>query len=168
MGFSHMGFCVPQHKFDETVSFYLAALQPLGYKEMMRPVDNVVGLGVYYPDFWITGVKSDDNQDADEDSKQQKPLHVAFSTNSRELVHAFYDAALKAGAKCNGKPGPRPQYTRLYYASFVLDPVGNNIEAVCMWPAWTHWRYWFGTGVFGKSGTRTVEGTTGDQPPESS
>ena len=73
-------------------------------------------------------------------------------------MHAFYDAAIKAGGKCNGAPGPRPQYTRLYYASFILDPVGNNIETVCMWPGWTHWRYWFGVGVFGKTTTKAVTG----------
>ncbi|EEP78402.1 predicted protein [Uncinocarpus reesii 1704] len=158
MGFSHVGFCVPQHKFDETVSFYLAALQPLGYKEMMRPVDNAVGLGVYYPDFWITGVKpeagsADGENEGDEQETQRKPIHIAFSASKRELVHAFYDAALKSGGKCNGAPGLRPQYTRFYYGSFVLDPMGNNIETVCMWPAWTHWRYWFGMGVFKKKKT---------------
>lgn len=68
----------------------------------------------------------------------------------REYVHAFYDAALKNGGKSNGGPGVRPQYTRFYYAAFVFDPAGNNIEAVCMWPAWCHWRYWLGMGVFGR------------------
>lgn len=64
----------------------------------------------------------------------------------RNLVHAFYTAALRAGGKCNGLPGPRPHYFRTYYAAFVLDPVGNNIEAVCLWPGWTHLGYWFGMG----------------------
>ncbi|EEH21278.1 hypothetical protein PABG_03509 [Paracoccidioides brasiliensis Pb03] len=150
MGLSHIGFCVPAARFDEVVAFYKAALAPLGYKEHMRPVENVVGLGVYYPDFWITGVKAEDYNREEDGDVSMKPAHVAFDTNNRAFVHAFHTAALEAGGKCNGPPGPRPQYHKLYYASFVLDPVGNNIEAVCMWPAWTHWRYWAGSGVFSK------------------
>jgi catechol 2,3-dioxygenase-like lactoylglutathione lyase family enzyme len=57
-------------------------------------------------------------------------FHVAFRAQSREHVQAFYLAALKAGAKDNGAPGPRPQYTENYYACFVLDPDGHNIEAM--------------------------------------
>ena len=90
MGFSHIGFCVPHHKFDETVAFYLSALAPLGYKEHMRPVDNVVGLGVYYPDFWITGVKDGEaeaegqgEEDATAAQTNRKPIHIAFSANSK-------------------------------------------------------------------------------------
>lgn len=51
--------------------------------------------------------------------------------NKRALVDAFYQAAIAAGAKDNGKPGPRPQYSANYYGAFVLDPDGYNIEAVC-------------------------------------
>ncbi|KAK2735713.1 hypothetical protein FQN57_001162 [Myotisia sp. PD_48] len=146
MGFSHIGICVPQEKFDETVSFYLATLAPLGFKEHMRPLPNTVGLGVWYPDFWITGVP----MSASTEGKEVvcAPTHVAFDVNNRSLVHAFHDAAIKAGGKDNGAPGLRPQYARFYYGSFVYDPAGNNIEATCMWPAWTHWKYWFGLGVF--------------------
>jgi hypothetical protein len=72
----------------------------------------------------------------------------------RNVVHAFHDAALKAGGKCNGKPGLRPQYMRWYYGGFVLDPAGNNVETVCIWPGWTHLGYWFGMGAaFGKQKT---------------
>jgi len=56
--------------------------------------------------------------------------HIAFRANSKEQVNNFYEAALEAGAKCNGAPGPRPQYTEGYYAAFILDPSGHNIEAV--------------------------------------
>ena len=48
----------------------------------------------------------------------------------KKLVRAFHDAAMKAGAKDNGPPGPRPQYVWFYYAAFVIDPVGNNIEVM--------------------------------------
>ncbi|KAK2795456.1 hypothetical protein FQN52_005223 [Onygenales sp. PD_12] len=148
MPISHIGLSVPLSRFNETVTFYKSALAPLGYKEHLRPVENVVGLGAMYPDFWITGVKDDD--DDDEPAQQQPSVHVAFSIKHRALAHAFHAAALAAGGECNGGPGPRPQYHRFYYAAFVRDPVGNNIEAVCMWPAWTHWEYWVGWGVFGK------------------
>lgn len=57
-------------------------------------------------------------------------VHVAFRVKSKELVAAFYQAALDAGGQDNGKPGPRSDYTPGYYASFVLDPDGYNIEAM--------------------------------------
>ena len=56
--------------------------------------------------------------------------HLAFQAADREMVEAFYQAALAAGGKDNGAPGERPNYHPGYYAAFVLDPDGNNIEAV--------------------------------------
>ncbi|KAM5452142.1 putative lactoylglutathione lyase [Microsporum audouinii] len=156
MGFSHVGLTVPDDKFEETVSFYLTALAPLGYKEKLRPHPKVVGMGVCYPEFWIasSAVPSASASEDDTATPGKEVVfgstHIAFSTGSRELVHAFYEAALKQGGKSNGDPGVRPQYTRFYYAAFVFDPAGNNIEAVCLWPAWCHWKYWFGMGVFGR------------------
>lgn len=58
-------------------------------------------------------------------------FHMAFRAKSREQVRQFYEAALAAGGKCNGAPGSRPQYTATYYAAFIIDPSGHNIEAVC-------------------------------------
>lgn len=58
-------------------------------------------------------------------------VHVAFGAPDRETVHAFHAAALAAGGVDNGGPGSRPQYGEGYYAAFVLDPDGNNVEAVC-------------------------------------
>ena len=57
-------------------------------------------------------------------------VHVAIRAESRAQVDAFYKAALAAGGKDNGKPGLRPHYHATYYGAFVLDPDGNNIEAV--------------------------------------
>ena len=57
-------------------------------------------------------------------------VHVAFAAEAPEAVDAFYDAALEAGGRDNGAPGPRPHYREGYYAAFVLDPDGNNVEAV--------------------------------------
>ncbi len=58
------------------------------------------------------------------------PVHVAFAAPDRETVNAFHEAALAAGGRGNGAPGPRPQYHAGYYAAYVLDPDGNNVEAV--------------------------------------
>jgi catechol 2,3-dioxygenase-like lactoylglutathione lyase family enzyme len=57
-------------------------------------------------------------------------VHVALRVKSKADVDEFYRAALAAGAKDNGPPGPRPQYTPNYYACFILDPDGYNIEAM--------------------------------------
>jgi predicted lactoylglutathione lyase len=63
------------------------------------------------------------------------PIHVAFRAETRAQVDAFFKAALAAGGKDNGAPGLRPHYHENYYAAFVLDPDGHNIEAVCHTPA---------------------------------
>jgi catechol 2,3-dioxygenase-like lactoylglutathione lyase family enzyme len=63
------------------------------------------------------------------------PVHIAFRADARALVDAFHKAALAAGGRDNGAPGPRPQYHPNYYGAFVLDPDGHNIEAVCHAPA---------------------------------
>jgi len=68
-------------------------------------------------DFWITKVRA------------VVPTHVAFEARSRREVEAFHQAALAAGAKDNGGPGYR-DYSAGYFAAFVIDPDGNNIEAV--------------------------------------
>lgn len=62
-------------------------------------------------------------------------VHVAFRVGSQALVRAFHAAALAAGGEDNGAPGPRPQYTENYYACFVIDPNGYNIEAMIDVPA---------------------------------
>lgn len=88
MPLSHVGIPVPRSKFEETVSFYLSALAPLGYKEHARPVPHVVGLGVSYPDFWIsTSCESaTENEVAEEEVGKKGPgevVHVAFTAGSR-------------------------------------------------------------------------------------
>lgn len=67
--------------------------------------------------FWIAQVE------------KMAPTHVAFHAESKEAVQKFYDAGLAAGGKDNGKPGFRLNYSPDYYAAFVYDPDGNNIEA---------------------------------------
>lgn len=58
-------------------------------------------------------------------------VHICFDVETKEQVDAFYQAALKNGATDHGAPGIREDYSPTYYAAFVLDPDGNNIEAVC-------------------------------------
>ena len=62
------------------------------------------------------------------------PIHLAFAAPDRETVDGFYRAALESGGRDNGAPGERPQYHPGYYAAYVLDPDGNNVEAVCHGP----------------------------------
>jgi catechol 2,3-dioxygenase-like lactoylglutathione lyase family enzyme len=57
--------------------------------------------------------------------------HVAFACHDRDAVDQFYEAGMAAGGRDNGAPGLRPQYDANYYAAYVLDPDGNNIEGVC-------------------------------------
>ena len=99
-------------------AFYEQALSPLGYKVLMD-FGEAVGFGVDRPDFWL-GPQA-----------EPTPSHVAFTSPDRETVDAFHRAALEAGGKDNGAPGVRAQYHPTYYGAFVLDPDGNNVEAVC-------------------------------------
>ncbi|WP_342586086.1 VOC family protein [Leisingera sp. ANG-M1] len=80
----------------------------------------VTGYGDDRPWFWL----------AEEDATTGK-LHTALTARSRAQVDAFHAAALLAGGTDNGAPGVRPHYHPDYYAAFVLDPDGHNIEAVC-------------------------------------
>ena len=59
------------------------------------------------------------------------PVHIAFLAHDPDTVDAFHAAAVEAGGRDNGGPGRRPHYHERYYAAYVLDPDGNNIEAVC-------------------------------------
>ncbi len=63
-----------------------------------------------------------------------RPTHLAFRLPSRGDVDALYESALSRGARDNGPPGLRPHYHATYYAAFVLDPEGNNLEFVCHEP----------------------------------
>lgn len=101
-------------------AFYSAALAPLGYKVLKEyPEWNVIGMGEENPDFWI--------------SKEETAgtTHIAFGAKTRAAVDAFYEAAIASGGKDNGKPGIREAYSPTYYAAYVYDPDGNNIEVVC-------------------------------------
>jgi catechol 2,3-dioxygenase-like lactoylglutathione lyase family enzyme len=120
----HVGFGVSDYA--RSKAFYEQALAPLGITLLMEPVAQAAGFGAGgKPFFWIEtrGPAVDGG------------LHVAFVVENRELVHAFHEAALAAGGTDNGAPGPREIYHPHYYGGYVLDPDGNNIEAVCHKPA---------------------------------
>ena len=99
-------------------AFYEAALAPLGYRIVMEPAPGLVGMGVRFPDFWL------------EQSDTPTVAHVALRAEDRAAVDAFHAAALAAGGTDNGAPGLRPHYHPGYYGAFVIDPDGNNVEAV--------------------------------------
>ena len=100
-------------------SFYERALEPLGYTAAMDHGGHVGFVGPErYPDFWIA---------------RRDPVtagaHVCFRATARSVVDAFHAAGVAAGGTDNGVPGLR-EYAEGYYAAFVLDPDGNNVEAV--------------------------------------
>ncbi|KAF8907081.1 Glyoxalase/Bleomycin resistance protein/Dihydroxybiphenyl dioxygenase [Gymnopilus junonius] len=125
---------------DEMRDFYAAALKPLGYKVMMTYLDGkVVGMGAgYSPDFWLSHYHAREETalyDIPQEAEHiKKKTHIAFAASNRKQVRDFYNAAIAAGGKDNGKPGLRPEYFATYYGAFVLDPEGRNIEAVCLKP----------------------------------
>jgi catechol 2,3-dioxygenase-like lactoylglutathione lyase family enzyme len=106
--------------FDSSRAFYLNALEPLGY-EVVLEMGRAVGFGIGgKPEFFIREAES-----------VRPAIHLAFASPDRATVDAFHGAALAAGGRNNGPPGLRPGYHPNYYGAFVLDPDGNNIEAVC-------------------------------------
>ena len=114
---------LPVADLDASRAFYLAALAPLGYK-LVWDQESTLGFGI------------GDGGDADEPFALERGearnvrTHVAFTATSPEQVDPFYAAAIAAGGRDNGAPGERP-YGRCYYAAFVVDPDGHDVEAVC-------------------------------------
>ncbi len=118
--FDHVKFGV--RDFELSRAFYLQALEPIGVTVVTDWPPN--GAELSQPG----GLSSLCLYQTEE---QPAHLHIAFMAESRDQVDAFYRAALGAGGRDNGPPGIRPQYSDRYYAAFVLDPDGHNIEAVC-------------------------------------
>jgi catechol 2,3-dioxygenase-like lactoylglutathione lyase family enzyme len=104
-------------------AFYTLALAPLGH-EVLFEEPSVVGFGVPPKTEFII-VPSE---------AAIAPIHVAFAASNRSLVYDFYAEAIAAGGRDNGKPDLCPEYHPNYYAAFVFDPDGHNIEAVCQTP----------------------------------
>ena len=113
----HVG--IPVTDLVASRELYAVALAPLGYKVLYENEEyGVVGFGAEAPQLWL--------QHGDGAAR----VHVAVVAKDRVAVGSFYEAALSAGAKDNGPPGPREQYSPGYYAAYVHDLDGNNLEAV--------------------------------------
>ncbi len=116
-------------KFEAARAFYDATLKPLGYERMMDmvtewdpefPNGRLCAYGEPgKPELWLI-----------EKREARTQGHFAFAAKTKEDVAAFHAAALKAGGKDNGAPGPRAHYSPTYFGAFILDLDGNNIEAV--------------------------------------
>ncbi|KAK9783453.1 hypothetical protein SCAR479_00012 [Seiridium cardinale] len=154
MPISHVSLATGASKWAAMRSFYLTALAPLGYTIYFEKENYMLGLkpsnGV--ADFWIhTGNDEQVAYDGTDVENRPGRAHVAFNVESQEDVDKFYNAAMyvtyttsspldeqtvdivlcsNVGGVSNGGPGLRPQYASSYYAAFVLDPLGNNIEAI--------------------------------------
>lgn len=133
----HMTFRV--RDIARTKAFYAAALAPLGYTVAFEGFygSNILGLG--YPDAQEPSGQKIDTWFLDGDSPYGGPpattgCHLCWRAPNRAAVDAFYAAAMAAGGRDNGAPGLRPDYHAHYYGAFVIDPEGNNIEAVCHLP----------------------------------
>jgi catechol 2,3-dioxygenase-like lactoylglutathione lyase family enzyme len=124
----HIGITVTD--FERSKAFYEKALAPLAITLMKEVSAAQTGANAHAgfgkdgkPFFWIgTG------------SRPSGPLHIALVAPRRSDVDAFHRAAMDAGGTDRGSPGLRPQYHPDYFGAFVLDPDGNNIEAVCHKP----------------------------------
>ena len=120
--------------YDKSKAFYDAALGALGYEVVTQmamdwdeelPGRRACAYGTgEKPTFWVIETKV-----------EYTPRHTAFSAADREAVARFHEAALAAGGQDHGKPGPRAIYHEHYFGAFVIDPDGNNVEAVCHAPA---------------------------------
>lgn len=113
---------IPCTDLDASRAFYTTALEPFGYKLVY---DGASSLGFGMGD----GGDDDEPFALEVGPAPAVHTHVAFTAESTEQVDAFHAAALAAGGTDNGAPGERP-YGAYYYAAFVLDPDGHNIEAV--------------------------------------
>jgi catechol 2,3-dioxygenase-like lactoylglutathione lyase family enzyme len=114
----HMSLAVED--VERSRRFYEAALAPLGMRLVADHGEECAFGPGDADDFWsVAG------------GPTRPPLHLAFAAGEREPVHAFHAAALAAGGRDNGAPGLRPQYHAGYYAAYVFDPDGHNVEAVC-------------------------------------
>lgn len=117
--YDHIGLRV--NDLDAAVRFYRAALGPLGHALCSQDA-SCAGFGrPHAPALWLYPVKNGPGA----------ATHVAFRAADRSAVDRFHAAGLKAGGRDHGKPGLRPDYSPTYYAAFLLDPDGNNVEAVC-------------------------------------
>ena len=95
-----------------------------------RTVLDAVGIAPTHSGEWYAEWDAFSLAEATGDKPVTRRLHIAFAVPTRDAVHAFWDAGIRAGYRDDGEPGPRPQYGPDYYGGFLLDPDGNSAEAV--------------------------------------
>jgi catechol 2,3-dioxygenase-like lactoylglutathione lyase family enzyme len=118
--YDHIGLKVKD--IGASVRFYEAALAGLGHVVGSRDA-SYAGIGPDgAPALWLYAAKG----------ATAGGTHVAFRAKDRAAVDRFHSDGLKAGGRDNGRPGLRTDYAPNYYAAFLIDPDGNNVEAVCM------------------------------------
>lgn len=116
--YDHIGLKISN--IDASVAFYSAALKPLGYELCSRD-DNGAGFGpAGAPALWLYL-----------SPKAGPGAHIAFRAPDHAAIKKFHAAGVGAGGRDNGGAGPRTDYSPTYYAAFLIDPDGNNVEAVC-------------------------------------
>lgn len=108
--------------FSKSRPFYEAVLGALGYTVVLE-FEKVLGIGNDPHDMFEIA-------EAREDAPLSSAVHLAFTAKSEDAVKKFYETALAHGATDNGGPGLRPEYEEGYFAAFVIDPDGHNLEAV--------------------------------------
>ena len=120
--YDHVGLRVSD--LGASVRFYRAALAPLGC-ELCSEDAASAGLGPPgAPALWL--VRAED--------VGERGAHLAFRAPDRAAVERFFERGLQAGGRDNGAPGLRSDYGPSYFAAFLVDPDGNNVEAVCLAP----------------------------------
>ncbi len=119
---AHIGFTVKD--IEKTRAMYTKALAPLGLSIQMEG-GGFVGYGKEGNNFLWLGAPNEKHTTVPTD------IHICFSASTRSAVDEFYKAGLDAGFTDNGAPGIREMYAPNYYAAFLFDNDGNNIEAVC-------------------------------------
>lgn len=108
--------------FERAIAFYDRVLPTLGCRRVMQYPD-AVAYGKQFPEFWVqTPING-------QSASVGNGTHVGFIAPTKAAVHAFYEAAIAAGGRDDGPPGPRPDYGEAYYGCFVRDPDGHKIEA---------------------------------------
>lgn len=118
--YDHIGFKVKD--LAASLRFYEAALAPLGHV-LCSQDDSGAGFGpAGAPALWLYASKA----------AKGAGVHIAFRAKNHEAIDRFHKQGLKAGGRDNGKPGLRADYSPTYYAAFLIDPDGNNVEAVCL------------------------------------
>lgn len=104
-------------------NFYDVIMKALEYNTVLETEDIVIGYGTNVHDMF-------EIRQATSEYLPSESIHIAFNAPNKKSVDDFYRLAIQQGAKCNGEPGLRPQYAAGYYAAFIVDLDGHNIEAV--------------------------------------